>query len=177
MQTDELGPAMAELNERQREFVRKWVALGYQGEVDATEAAREAGYAKGSYGALRVAGHRLSHDPKVQAAILEVCRKEAVLAAAAVALPATISIALNKDFSPKDRLRACEMLFNRGGMPAMSEQKITVEHRADGSQLKAFAAQLALELGVSREKLLGWDGVTIEAKAEEVSRETVGDDG
>lgn len=150
---------MSQLSDRQRAFVRSWIALGANGTPDNTAAAAAAGYASENNEALRVTAHRLAHNPKVQAAILETCRKEAVLAGAAVALPVTIGIALNEKLAAKDRLRACEMIFNRGGMPAMSEQKITVEHKADASQLKAFAAQLAQELGVSREKLLGWEGM------------------
>lgn len=165
---EELGPAMASLNGRQREFVRAWVALGYQGIKDAGEAARKAGYVDSGTGAIRVIGHRLAHDPRVQAAILEVSKKEAVLGAASVGLPVVIEIALNKKLKPDTRLRAAGMLLNRGGMPEMTEQKITVEHKADSSQLAEFARQLADELQIDRKKLLGWEGMAAKVVEAEV---------
>src|SRR3954453_12346600 len=63
-------PAMAELNPKQRAFV-----LGYvcQTNADATAAARLAGYeSNGSDQSIRVTGFRLTHDPKVLAAIREI---------------------------------------------------------------------------------------------------------
>lgn len=156
---DDLGPAMQALNERRRRFVRAYVELGRNGTPDATLAAREAGYGDASEEGLRVTASRLSHDARVQAAILEVSRKEVNLAAAVIATPVTISIALNEGMSARDRLRACEMLFNRGGMPAQTEHKVTVEH-VDDSRMLEFADRLAAELGVDRARLIG---VNVEA--------------
>jgi phage terminase small subunit len=167
---DGLGPAMRELSERQQAFVRATVELGRQGVQDNSLAARQAGYGRDSEGALRVQAHRLAHDPKIQAAIQEVARKEVVLAAAVIATPVTISIAMNEKLPAKDRLRACEMLFNRGGMPQQTEHKVTVEH-VDDRRMLEFADRLAAELGVDRAKLIGKNVQVIEAKAEEVKDE------
>ena len=152
-----LGPAMRALNERQRRFVLAYIEQGKDGKPNALRAALAAGYGGGggvNEAALRVQGHRLVYNPLVQAAILELSKKEVNLAAAVIATPVTISIALNEKLSAKDRLRACEMLFNRGGMPALSEHKVTVEHVDDGRMLE-FADRLAAELGVDRSKLVG----------------------
>lgn len=162
IEAENFGPAMAALNERQRRFVRSFIELGRNGTQDHSLAAREAGYSAESEGALRVTAHRLSHDPRIQAAILEVSRKEVNLAAAVIATPVTISIALNEELSAKDRLRACEMLFNRGGMPAQTEHKVTVEH-VDDSRMLEFADRLAAELGVDRARLIGVNVVSREA--------------
>jgi phage terminase small subunit len=160
---DGIGPAMSALSERQRAFVRAFVNQGRQwhGDAgpwspDAGAAARAAGY--GTDGSsdeyFRVQGHRVLHNDQVQAAILECSRKDVNVAAAVIATPVTIAIALNESLPTKERLRACEMLFNRGGMPAQTEHKVTVEH-VDDSRMLEFADRLAAELGVDRARLIG----------------------
>jgi hypothetical protein len=183
----DLGPAMQALDERRRAFVRAYVNQarsfkaheprvggGALWEPNAKEAVKAAGYgtplSTDEY--FRVQGHRLSHDERVQAAILEHSRREINLAAAVIATPVVISIALDEDAAPKERLRACEMLFNRGGMPAMTEHKVTVEHVDDGRMLE-FVNALASELGVDRSKLLGENVKVIEHRPENVPQETI----
>lgn len=150
---ESLGPAMEALRPLQREFVRRFIALGQNGWQDNSLAAGEAGY-KGTPEVLRVTGHRLAHNPAVQAAIFEETRKRVSLSAAVVATPIAISIAMDEKVPARDRLRACEMLFNRGGMPAMSEHKVTVEHKQPVAMIE-LAARLAKELGVDPARLIG----------------------
>lgn len=144
---------MAALPAQRRAFVRAVIALGRNGIENATEAARQAGYADNGQG-IRVRAHTLMHDPGVLAALMEEARKRVNVAAAVVATPVAIEIAMNEAFEPKDRLRACEMLFNRGGMPAMTEHKVTVEHKQP-RQMVDLAARLAAELGVDPARLIG----------------------
>lgn len=149
----ELGPSMLALNDRQRAFVRAVIALGRNGVENYAEAARQAGYSD-HMERCKVTGHTLSHDARIQAALFEEARKRINLAAAVVATPVAVEIAMNAELEPKDRLRACEMLFNRGGMPAMTEHKVTVEHKQP-RQMVDLAARLAAELGVDPARLIG----------------------
>lgn len=165
---------MQALNERERRFVLAFVNQGRQWrdgnfEPDQGAAARAAGYgtvdSTNEY--FRVQGHRVAHRADVQEAILEFSRKDVNIAAAVIATPVTISIAMDTDLPARDRLRACEMLFNRGGMPAQTEHKVTVEH-VDDSRMLEFVDRLAAELGVDRTRLIGADmgmGKQIEGKA------------
>lgn|SRR5262249_3511798 len=145
---------MLELNERQRKFVRAVIDLGRAGIVNHTKAAAIAGYSGKSQASLRVRAHELAHDARVQAAILEESKRHINLAAAVVATPVVISIALDPEIDTRDRLRAAEMLFNRGGMPAQTEHKVTVEHKPPAKMLD-LAERLAAELGVDPTRLLG----------------------
>ena len=149
----ELGPAMQSLTDKQRKFVAAVIALGRNGLRNYSQAARLAGYSDHK-DRCRVTGYVLAHDARVQAAILEESKKRINVAAAVVATPAVIEIALNKKLDPKDRLKACEMLFNRGGLPAQSEHKVTVEHRQP-AKMAELAERLAKELGVDPVRLLG----------------------
>src|SRR5262245_31332771 len=150
----EMGPAMLTLNERQRKFVCAVIELGRVGIVNNAKAAELAGYSANSRGALRVRAHELAHDTRIQAAMLEESQRTLSLAASAVATPVVIEIAMSKKFDPRDRLRACEMLFNRGGLPAQTEHKVTVEHHSNPKMVE-LATRLAHELGVNPERLLG----------------------
>lgn len=150
---DHYGPALQALLPRQRGFVKAVVALGRNGIKNFAEAARIAGYSDTGNGA-KVIGSKLSNDPRVQAAIFEEAMKRINLGASLVATPVVIEIALDRKAKKSDRLRAAEMLFNRGGMPALTEHKVTVEHKQP-AELLALAAHLAKELGVDEQRLLG----------------------
>lgn len=149
----ELGPAMLALPDRQRAFVRAVVALGRNGVENYAEAARRAGYSD-HMGRCCATGSTLAHDARVQAALMEEARRAVNLAAAVVATPVVVAIAMNEEEDAKNRLRACEMLFNRGGLPAMTEHKVTVEHRQP-KQMVELAARLAAELGIEPARLIG----------------------
>lgn len=149
----EIGPAMLALNERQRKFVRAMIELGRNGVQNFAEAARQAGYSD-HMERCKVTGHTMAHDARIQSAILEESRKRVNLAASVIATPVVVGIAMDEAVPPRDRLRACEMLFNRGGMPAQTEHKVTVEHRQP-KQMVELAARLAAELGVDPAKLIG----------------------
>ena len=164
----ELGPVMGQLSPQRRLFVRAVLNLGRNGIENACEAAREAGYADTGQG-LRVRAHRLMHDRNIQAAMLEESRKAVNAAAAVVATPVCVSIAMDESFPARDRLRACEMLFNRGGMPAQTEHKVTVEHR-DERKFEEMAKVLAGEFNIPMQKLIGLNNA-IDAEFTEVASE------
>jgi hypothetical protein len=149
----ELGPAMSPLSEMQRKFVRAVIQLQQNGIRNVAAAARAAGYSD-SKEACKVTGHRLIHDARIQAALLEESKKRINAAAAIVATPVCVEIALNEKLSARDRLHACEMLFVRGGMLAQTEHKVTVEHRQP-KQMLELAERLAKELDIDPVRLLG----------------------
>lgn len=97
------------------------------------------------------------------------------LAAAIIATPVVMRIALDKNEKAADRLRACDMLLNRGGLPAQTEHKVTVEHTASNEKMLALARRLAAELGMDEAKLIGVNRAAaeaIDAEYVEVANET-----
>src|SRR3954451_12980515 len=115
------GPAMAELNPKQRAFVLAYVC---QVNADATAAARLAGYEdNGSGQSIRVQGFRLTHNAKVLAAIREV-----VIQRVSKSLPVYINalerVAANDKH--KDHVRAIDMLISCGGLPEVTERNVNI---------------------------------------------------
>jgi phage terminase small subunit len=150
----EYGPAMLALSEHQRRFVEAVIRLGKNGIRNGKAAAKAAGYSADSDNYLRKVASDLMHDQRIQSALMEEARRQINAAATVVATPIVVEIAMNEELDAKDRLRACEMLFNRGGMPAMTEHKVTVEHRQP-KQMVELASRLAAELGVDPARLIG----------------------
>jgi phage terminase small subunit len=148
-----LGPAMQQLTELQRAFVRSLVTQrpGYGA---LTRAARAAGYckdAKGNPANLCKHAHDLSRNERVIAAIAEESKK-----VTRIAHPEAVAALLNliRDPSHKDHARAVAMLLDRAD-PAESRQSVEVVHRhlnADQEALEELRA--ARELGAPRQKLL-----------------------
>jgi phage terminase small subunit len=161
----ELGPAMQCLTEKQRNFV---YAMIEGGGLNYTDAARAAGFEAGKEGSsqLRVIGHRMAHDTRIQEAMREMGPRmlNAGLFIAAKFVLETID---NPQVEIKDRLKASEMVMNRTGMHATSEQKINVTHKNETTeQVRKEIAQLSKQLGVDPKKLLG--GNVVDAQFEEV---------
>ena len=149
----ECGPAMLALNDRQRAFVTAMLDFGGR---DNTKAARAAGYEDlpGS-STIRVTAHRLAHDPRIQEAIREEAEKR-LKTGAIMAVNTLLDIADDATTEKKDRLKAIEMIMNRTGLHATSEQKVTVT-RTDmtGDAMIARITQLAKSQGLDPQKLLG----------------------
>lgn len=114
-----MGPALKALNDRQRAFVVALVSGASQG-----KAAQAAGY-NGTEEVLRVTGHRLAHDEKVQAAIVEETRKKFRFAAVAAAdyLVAALTDAGVKD---QDKIKAATAILDRGGLHVLTEHRVTL---------------------------------------------------
>src|SRR5260221_274239 len=80
--------------------------------------AREAGYS-GEDGAMRVTAHRLAHDPRVQAAMLEEAQRR--LGAALPLATAQLVRVLTGSTKNSEKLKAISMVYNRSGMPEKTE--------------------------------------------------------
>lgn len=147
----DLGPAMQALpTDRQRAFVVAMLQYGMRGYG---KAALAAGFT-GDDNTLRVTGHRLAHDARIQEAIREEGQR---MLGASVGLGVDFLTATleNPIASTKDRLRAVELLFNRTGLPAQTEHKVTVEHKMSEEEKELRIAELAKKHGLNIDELLG----------------------
>lgn len=149
--TDDLGdygPAMKALRGRQRAFV---ISMLETGKNDNSFHARNAGY-EGNDQTIWATAYRLAHDPKIQAAIHEEAERR--LKGSAIIATSTV-VGLLNSADEKIQLRAAEMIFNRVGLHATTEHKVTVEHIEDDKTLLDKARRLAGELGVDISKMIG----------------------
>jgi len=159
----DLGPAMLELSEKQRDFVLAYCAFP---QASGTDLARMAGY-KQSVGSRVWAStaSRMLRDPGIIAAIHEVLSKTYRGRGAAIAQDVMLEIA--QDQNHPQRLKAAAMLADRGGFAAMLESKVTIEHRDQTSEAMIKRIEmLAKRLGIDAAKLLG--GPVIDGRASEV---------
>lgn len=147
------GPAMTALTEKQRAFV---IAYNNAGGINASEAARAAGYASG-HGKEWKAAHRQLHDPAVAAAMVE----DAV-ARLRADLPETLDRIDKIARNPQDKnhFKALQMKAHHAGLieTVRSEHTehlvLTYEQKLD--RIKSLEAQLG-------------EGKTIDAEYTEVS--------
>jgi hypothetical protein len=158
MDEDDVGPAMAELDERQRAFVRHALADPL---APAHSWARAAGYSDAGEG-CKVRASILLRRQKIIDALSEETGKRVRLGGW-MGIEGLIQIVLQKDH-PK-RFEACVALADRGGFAAKTEHKVTVEHVND-SRLVELAARFAAEFQLDRRRLLG--GNVIEGEAKEI---------
>lgn len=146
-----MGPCMKALNERQRLFVIALLDLG--GRKNHRRAAQFAGYEGGPL-VLRVTGHRLAHDPKVQAALLE--EAKARLQSSTVAAVNLIEDVLTSTrYDIKDRMKAATMVLDRGGLHALTEHKVDVNVNDTRAEKLLRVVALAKQLGKDPRELLG----------------------
>lgn len=178
--TDDLGdygPAMKALRGRQRAFV---ISMLETGKNDNSFHARNAGY-EGNDQTIWATAYRLAHDPKVQAAIHEEAERR--LKGSAIIATSTV-VGLLTSVDEKIQLRAAEMIFNRVGLHATTEHKVTVEHVEDDKTLLDKARRLAGELGIDISKMVGHSHETplqiaapvIEGEFAELTAEKIADD-
>ncbi len=155
------GPAYKALpTDRQRMFVMECVEPTPNGEINYTQAARRAGFT-GDPSTLKVTAHRLAHDTRVQAAMLE----EATRRLGAAMPLATATLIQIMSTSPKEqtRLKAAAMVLDRGGMAVKTQHEVKVVHELTTEEKIARAIQLAKENGLDPRALLGQAGITIDA--------------
>jgi phage terminase small subunit len=149
-----LGPKMAALNERQRNFVHA-ILTRKPGRGAATEAYKLAGY-RARW--PNKEAHSLLRNPKVIDAINEEAKKVvrgAGLAEAIVALQNMV-----RDPSHRDHARAVATILDRTD-PVVTTQKIDVRHTdLSGEAMIARIKELAAKHGLDAEKLLGGNGLT-----------------
>jgi phage terminase small subunit len=144
----ELGPAMAALNERQRAFV---MAMIEHPGITQARAAELAGY-KNSPGGMKVHGHYCAHNPAVQAAIREEAGKR-LNSASLLAANVLVEILGSDDIPAKERLKAAGMLLDRTGFAAV--QKIDVTRKDEsGANVLDQIKRLAEKLSVPVQQLL-----------------------
>lgn len=147
-----LGPAMSNLNKNQRGFV---IAMVEMGGINFTRAALAAGYGNGNAESASVQGNRLAHDENIIAAIHEEAYRR-LRSGNIMAVQTLLEIADDRGAEPKDRLKACEMILNRAGLPATTEHTVKVEHHdmTDEAKVKRIMV-LSAKLGIDPAKLLG----------------------
>lgn len=160
-----LGKAMQALLPRQRKFVTSLLTMG---QYNLTRAAAEAGYT-GAPESLRVTGYRLAHDERVLAAIHEESLRR-VRSGTAVATAVVMEI-MTSAMKNSDRLKAAEMVMNRGGLPAISEHRVSVEHTTDEIGKIERITLLAQQLGIDPRTLLGDQAPALPAPQEAVDVE------
>lgn len=168
LQDIELGPAMSKLTDRQRDFVYAMIEMGG---LNYAGAARAAGYPAGKEGSsqLRVTGHRLAHDTKIQEAMREMGPRM-LNAGIFIAARFVLETIDNPQVEIKDRLKASEMIMNRTGMHATSEHKVAVVHKDEtSSEMIKRIEHLSRNLGIDSAKLLG--GIITDAEYVEVPPE------
>lgn len=146
---DQLGPAMLLLNPMQRAFV---IAMVETGGDSARAAATMAGYANSN----GQSSMRLSHNPKVQAAIKEEAEARV---RGGLLLGASVLQEIARDPMHKDRLKAALALMDRGGMAIVTEHRMTIDDRRNDKEVVARILQLAAQAGMDGPKLLKEYGV------------------
>jgi phage terminase large subunit-like protein len=108
------GPAMRALTERQQLFVLAMAANPFGTQLSWAKAA---GY-RVTPGAMRVTAHRLSHDPKVQAAVYEVAQANLRTFGPLLASVGLMRIA--RDPKHPKHMKALGAMANRVGLPESS---------------------------------------------------------
>jgi phage terminase small subunit len=152
----ELGPAMQQLTERQRLFVRALVSLP-PGYGILTKAYKAAGFGTPNGKRLTLAKNAsaLSKQENIIAAIAEESRK-----VIRTAFPEAVSALMNmiRDPSHKDHCRATMALIDRCD-PLETKHNIDVVHRTVDPDREALEElRAARELGATREKLISLFG-------------------
>jgi phage terminase small subunit len=151
-ETEEYGPAMQALNERQRAFVM--ALIEFPG-ISLSEAARRAGYIDTDTGAIRVRAHYCAHNPAVQAAMREEAGKR-LNATSLTAANVLLALLTDDKVEPKDRIKAAGMLLDRSGFGAaqtINVNKTTTDRT--GKAIMERIAALSQKLGVDASRLLG----------------------
>jgi hypothetical protein len=138
----ELGPAMSLLTPLRRAFVIGLVHFG----LSARAAYKAAGYAPPDSNVSQI-----SHDPRVQDAILEEAKK-LMRTHGPKSILTLVEIRDDKESAAKDRIKAATELLNRSGFQAISEHHEHLHrHLSDTEQDRRILA-LCAELGLSPEE-------------------------
>lgn len=163
---DGCGPAMLALSPAQRAFVYARVHFGCTN----TDAARRAGYSDSPGGGAKVTAYRLAHSEAVIAAMVEESRK-VLVGQGPQSIKTLVDIRDDKAEDAKDRLKAAIELLNRGGLQAVSEHHVSVEHHhmtdaQKDQRILALAKELGLPDAEARKLLVSPE--VIDAEFEEV---------
>lgn len=138
------GPAMLALTEMQRRFVIDFVATGG---VSRRESVVRAGYSNVGRNGDRM-GFVLVHDPRIQSAINEECRRalKGDLPSARFALSQILT-----NSAHKDHFSAVKLVLAIEGLSEVhkSEKKVKHTHKVDRAGLMAEAKALESRLGLT----------------------------
>jgi phage terminase small subunit len=159
-----LGPAMLACTLAQRRFV-----LGKLHGLSAKAAAKEAGYRDnpGNSNQIEVAASKLTHDPKVMAAISEMARGLGIVEGIPTAIRAFIDVASDPTKEAKDRNTAAKELCDRFGFAATSKHEMNVTHvDLTSDEAVKKLERLSKVFKFDPQKVV--DSVTIDAEFEEV---------
>lgn len=150
----ELGPKMLALTERERKFVWFYLlGLSENGRANATEAARQAGYADPGResSAIRVRSHALMHSDRVRGALREVAERhfEGLVLESVLAAQALIA-------NPKhrDHARMVTSVLSSLGFGEVSRVRVEGEIKISHTDAAVEDLRRLKALGVPREKLL-----------------------
>lgn len=157
----EMGPAMRALpNDRWRRFVLACNQPTSTGQVNYTQAAADSGFATENRESLAVSGHRLAHDERIQAAMLEESKRR-LKGALPMATAAIIKILADPLSKRAEIMKAATILMDRGGMPMATEHKVDVTRTKDYAEQVEDAIRLCKELGIDPAQALGNIGITM----------------
>lgn len=134
--------------DRMRAFV---AALLETGTNNARRAAQMAGY-QGDENTLKVSGHRLMHDDRIQAAMVEEGRRR--LTSGAI-LATSQLVTMLEDPDKRIRLKAIDMTLNRIGLHNVNETRNVNETIGSDDELVGRIMRLAQSLGMDPALLLG----------------------
>jgi hypothetical protein len=150
----EYGPKMKALpNENWREFVRYFCEQG--GRNAGTAYGKAFGIDvrdPGKQNTCDVGGYRLRHDERVLDAILE-CSNAGLRALAPLANMVMEEELTNRQ--GKDRVSAAKAVYDRTGLHAQTEHKVTVERIDQNEDKMRRIALMAATLGMTVEQLAG----------------------
>lgn len=154
--------AIAKLpNDRMRRFVRAYVSHGKR---QAGKAYLEAGYNASSAGSAATNACNLLHRADIQLAIQETCRKDLV-ALAPVANAVALELLENKQMDASVRARLLMGIWDRTGLAAATEHKVTVEHVGNDPQAIGAIRTMIEQLGLSASQAENVFGRTATKKA------------
>lgn len=140
---------MKSLSPIQRAFVIAYIQTGKR-----REAYRLAGYSCSSLNAVDVNCHRLMHDERVQAALVEEGRKH-IKASAVLAMNYLTELVTNVEADHKDRSKAAIAILDRGGLHALTEHHVNITHHETRESKIQRVIELAKLLGKDPRELLG----------------------
>lgn len=149
--SDEYGPAMAALSDRQRRFVMAMLMIP---NCSHAKAAREAGYSDVK-GAAKVRGHYCAHNPGIQAALREEAGKR-LNGLSVIAANVMMDVMLDERSPIKDKLKAASAVLDRTGFAAaqnINVNKIVTDN--SGRAIMERIEKAAAALGVDAAGLLG----------------------
>lgn len=157
------GPAMMALpNDRWRRFVMACCEPTPGGEMNYTLAAEKAGVPSENRNALHVTAHRMAHDERIQAAIMEEAKRQiggGLLLATAV----LVQVASDLKAKDADRIKAAGMILRLGNMePAQQIEHKVEKVESEGAKIERIV-RLAQKLKLDPRELLGKYGYTAPA--------------